>query len=498
MQSTPAVRQGGITAAGKALLLIAIGSGLYGQSDRWPQFRGVAGQGIAEVPAAIEFGPKRNLLWVTEVPSGHSSPVVWGDRIFLTSYDPDSKALEALALNRKTGGILWRQTIPATAVERVHAISSPATATPIVDGERVYVYLGSAGVFCFDMEGKPVWSKPMPTANVSYGSGTSPLLAGELLILARDDGDRHMLALDRKTGEVRWDAPLGGTPNRFPGHSTPALWNDQIILHRSTEIVGYSLADGSRKWWVRITSQGTGTPVIQGDQLVVGAWDVDEDLRDPLPAWDEMLTKYDKDGDGAISRSEFPRDLAAARRIDVGSTPGAVVSLAGSYGLIDADQDGKISKAEWEAAPQRLATAAATLPRGLLSIRLGGENDMTAKSVAWSERRAVPEVPTPLIFRGRVYAVTNGGIITVVDQSSGKLIFQGRLGAGGMYYSSPVAAGGLVYFASTEGVVTVLRPGNSLDVVARNDLGEPIFATPAIVAGMVCIRTSKHLYAFGG
>ena len=136
-------------------------------------------------------------------------------------------------------------------------------------------------------------------------------------------------------------------------------------------------------------------------------------------------------------------------------------------------------------------------PAGLIAIRLGGDKDMTKDNVAWSELRAVPEIPVPLVYRGRVYAATNGGIVTALDEASGKLVYRGRLGAGGLYYSSPVAAGDHLYFASGEGVVSVVRAGDKLEVVARNDLAEPIFATPAVVGGRLYVRTTGHLYAFG-
>jgi outer membrane protein assembly factor BamB len=115
----------------------------------------------------------------------------------------------------------------------------------------------------------------------------------------------------------------------------------------------------------------------------------------------------------------------------------------------------------------------------------------------WKDPRAVPEVPVPLVYQGRVYTVTNGGTVSVFEKASGKLVYRSRLGAGGLYYASPVAAGGHVYFASGEGVVTVIRAGDMLEAVAHNDFGEPIFATPAIVDTKIYVRTTMHLYAFG-
>ena len=315
--------------------------------------------------------------------------------------------------------------------------------------------------------------------------------------LPRDDGDHHMLALDCKTGKTLWDVKLNsGMPGPFAGHASPLVWKDQIILHRPGEVGGYSVRDGTRLWWVNVGSQGTGTPVIDGDLLFVGAWGDNPDLRDPIPDWDTLLQKYDKDGNGMLSKDEFPGDLAIARRVDAGTTPGAVVTFKQFFAMLDMNKDGQLSKAEWEFV-STMVTQAPPMPSGLLAIRLGGEKDVTTSNVLWKEQRAVPEVPVPLVYKDRVYTVTNGGIVSVFEKASGKLIYRSRLGAGGLYYSSPVAAGGHVYFASGEGVVTVIRAGDKLEVMVHNDFNEPILATPAIVDGKVYVRTIGHLYAFG-
>ena len=158
------------------LALLTICCGLRCEAADWPQFRGPAGAGVAAGDAPLEFGPgpgsKKNLLWSADAGSGHSSPIIWGNSLFLTSFDAASKKLEVLAFDRGNGRIRWRQTVPATEIEKVHAVSSPATATPVVDGERVYVYFGSSGLFCYDLAGKLVWSSPMPVADVAFGSGT--------------------------------------------------------------------------------------------------------------------------------------------------------------------------------------------------------------------------------------------------------------------------------------------------------------------------------------
>lgn len=122
---------------------------------------------------------------------------------------------------------------------------------------------------------------------------------------------------------------------------------------------------------------------------------------------------------------------------------------------------------------------------------------MTASAVLWKEQRSVPEVPSPLFYRGRVYMVANGGIVSCVDAKSGNLLFRGRVGAPGAYYSSPVAADGKVFVASSDGVVTVLTDGETLKVLSNNDLGEPVFGTPALVGSALYVRSLNNLWAFG-
>jgi outer membrane protein assembly factor BamB len=165
------------------------------RAGQWPQYRGPAGAGVSEGTAPVQFGLKQNLQWKAEVPLGHSSPSMWGDRIFLTSFESASKKLRVRAYERRTGKLLWQRVVPAQKIEEVHPVSSPATATPVVDGERVYVYFGSAGVFSYDLQGNSIWSRPLPAAKLDFGSGTSPILTEHALVIALDHGERRMLAL---------------------------------------------------------------------------------------------------------------------------------------------------------------------------------------------------------------------------------------------------------------------------------------------------------------
>jgi outer membrane protein assembly factor BamB len=475
-----------------AAFLIAICSALT--ADEWPQFRGPRGTGIAASAAPVEL---KQPLWSAAVPPGQSSPTIWGDKIFLTAGDKQTRKLELLCFDRRNGKLLWRREVVAEKIEKLHEITTPATATPLVDGERVYAYFGSHGLTAYDLNGQERWSLKLPAASKNYGSGASPILAGEAVLLNRDDvADPHLLALDRRTGKQIWkQAYEPETFSSAANTATPVLWRDEVVIHRSREIAAFSVRDGSKKWWVQVQSTGTGTPVAAPEALYVGTWLLvgEPDLRVALPYFAELLQKHDKDQDGSLTPDEFP-DIPFARRIEMTVT-GANNAISGksAFPNIDQNKDGKIDKAEWDAFAARRSAAS---DHGLLAIKPGGQGDVTSTNVLWREARGVPEIPAPLYSNGRVYMVTNRGIVTCMDAASGAVLFRNRLGAGGAYYASPVVAGQHVYFASGDGVISVIKDEAKFEVLARNDLGKPIFATPAMVDGVLYVRAGEQLLAF--
>ncbi len=334
---------------------------------------------------------------------------------------------------------------------------------------------------------------------IPYGSGTSPIVAGELVLLNRDTGDvPYLLAVNRHTGKTIWKQTVGEMRPRGNSKSTPVIWKDEVILHRNGELVGFDLKTGARKWWVTANTQGAGTPVAGPDAVYLGAWfnGGEPDLRRPPPDFDALLKKYDVNGDGVLSAAEFPEKILENQRAGLEGLPGAdhVLSRKAVFASTDRNHDGMIDRSEWDAFVK--ASNGPAEEHGLTAIQPGGVGDVSATRVLWKEPRGVPEVPMPLYYKGRVYMVTYGGIASCVEAATGKLLFHGRLGAPGAYFASPVLAGGHVYFASSEGVVTVIEAGDKLNVLSRNDLEEPIYATPAIVANTVYVRTPSHVFAF--
>lgn len=455
----------------------------------WPQFRGPNSSGIATADAAppVKFGAAK---WKTALPLGHSSPSVWGDHIFLTSFNPETKKLELLCLSAQNGAILWRHTAPAPQIEETHVVSNPATASPAVDAERVYAYFSSYGVMAFDHDGSPKWSAPLTMPKTHHGSGASPILAGDLLIINHDAMQGgYLLAMDRRTGKEIWKQPYPG--GRVESYSTPIVFRDQLILHRAAVVEAYQTSTGVRLWSMPENTSGASTPVASDDIVFVSSWNNlgEEDQRPTLPDFPALLKLYDKNGDGAVSEAEFPEELKFTARPGLDSIPHSQNFVA--FRSVDRNRDGKIDQAEWDVFRNRVGTMATD--HGLLAIKVKGDKP----SLIWRENTSIPEVPSPLLYQGRLFLVRNGGVVTCLDAVTGKLIYRARVGAPGAYYSSPVTAGGHIYLASSEGVITVIASdSNEIRVLAQNEIGEDVVATPALAGNCIYIRTLKNLYAF--
>jgi outer membrane protein assembly factor BamB len=303
----------------------------------------------------------------------------------------------------------------------------------------------------------------------------------------------YLLAVHRRTGKEAWRQPYPVQRGRVESYSTPVVWRDQLVLHRAGIIEGYQATSGKRLWSLAANTSGASTPAVSDDILYVATWNVlgEEDQRSSLPDWASLLKLYDKNGDGVISDAEFPANLKFTARPELDAIPNSqnYVSFRG----IDRNRDGVLQESEWDAFRARITTT--TEDHGLLAIRPQGDT----ATVLWRENSSIPEVPSPLLYQGRLFLVRNGAIVTCLDATSGKVVYRARAGSPGAYYASPVAADGRIYLASSEGAVTVISADKDvLEVIARNELGEDIVATPAIAGNTIYVRTLRTLYAFAG
>jgi len=413
----------------------------------WAQWRGPDGQGIARDPGVLlEWSPTKNVLWKTAVPGrGHSSPVVWGDRIFLTTavegdvvpgakpvkhllegqdfVHPDgvgadrSQTLKVMALDAGTGRIVWERTAwEGAPYDTRHRRGSFASPTPVTDGTLVYAYFGAEGLYVYDFHGKAKWNwKTGGIASVGVGVGTSPVLHEGVVILQcdEDNGEKSFIVgLDRNTGKQVWRTAR----NIEVSWATPVLvksgGRDELVTAGSQSIIGYDPTTGRELWRMKgLASNAVPSPVA---------------------------------GDG-------------------------VVVLSSGY-------------------PTKIAVA----------VRPGGSGDVTADHVLWRYDKGTAYVPSPILVGGLLYLVTDKGLVSCLDAKTGKVHYEGgRPPVGASYMSSPVAVAGHLLLSSMDGDTVVLKAGTTHEIVRSNPLGEPIAASPAVVAGRIYIRGEHHLFAIG-
>jgi outer membrane protein assembly factor BamB len=452
------------------------------QPEDWSRFRGPNGSGLAETSGLpAEFGPLQNVVWKVDLPEGFSSPVISGSRIFLTGFRQE--ALLTFALDRATGKMLWEREAPRIRKEKLDPRNHPAAASAVTDGRYVFAFFGDYGLIAYDVDGRELWRKPLGPFNNIYGMGASPILVDDEVVLACDQSTGSFIAaFDKRTGKERWRTPR---PEARSGHSTPIVHAPpngpkQILLPGSFLLNAYAADTGKRLWWVGgLSFELKSVPVVEGNTLYIngfGSGENEPGRRVAVTPSSAVFPDSDKNKDGKLVAGELP-------------TKHALDAMA----FTDLDGDKAISVEEWD-----YYKAAMDSENGMLAITLGGAGDMTEKSVKWVYRRAVPQLPSPLIYGGVLYMVNDGGIVTALKPETGELIRQGRLkGAIDRYYASPVAGDGKIYMASEKGKVAVLKPGGDLEPAFVNDLQDDIYATPALLEGHIYLRTRHTLYCFG-
>jgi outer membrane protein assembly factor BamB len=449
-------------------------------ADDWSQFRGPNSSGVSDhknLPA--DFGPQKNVVWKTDLPPGHSSPILSGDRIFLTAIDHEK--LVTFCLDRTTGKINWRREVPRDRKGELHKMNGPASPSPTSDGKNVFVFYYDFGLVSYGPDGNERWRMPLGPFNNPFGMASSPVLVGETLLLNLDgETDSFFLAVNKNTGKVLWRVER---PEFTRGFSTPVIWTPpggkpQALVAGSYQLTAYSVETGKAIWWVGgLTWQLKPTPVVGKDIIYIQNWAGGSDTgqQENLPPFEDMLKRLDANHDGKLSKEEIqdPKILNIWREVDL-------------------DDDGVLDARDWKFYRSRRSAQ-----NGLIAIRLGGQGDMTDKSVLWRYEKALPNVPSPLLYEGVLYMLKEGGILTSLDPATGKVLKQARLlGALDQYFSSPVGADHKIYAISEQGKAVVLKPGAEWAILTVNDLDDSCHATPAIAEGRLYIRTQSALYCF--
>jgi len=403
-------------------------------SENWPNWRGPSGDGISlEKGIPVKWSPTENIAWRVAIPGkGHSSPVVWDNKVFLTTCLPEKEQRLLLCLDQRTGKKLWQKVVLNSPLETIHPLNSRASSTPATDGQHVFVTFmkaddrkipapnvgtqrlitpGKIIVAAYDLDGEQKWKINVGDFISAHGFNTCPVLFEDLVIINGDhDGDAYLVALERKTGRERWRIER---ENKTRSYATPIIreigGRTQMILSGSLCVASYDPHNGKRHWIVDgPTEQFVASMVYNGEYVFVTAG--------------------------------YPE-------------------------------------------------------RHILAIRPDGSGNVTDTHVAWRTNRGAAYVPSPIFAGPYLLVVADSGIASCFNAKTGKRHWMERLPGG--HSPSTVSADGLVYFTSDRGVTTIVRPGKMFNVIARNELGEQISASPAISQGQIFLRTHQHLYCIG-
>ena len=412
----------------------------------WPQWRGPSGQGVsAEKNLPAEWTATKNIKWKTLIPGrGHSSPIVWGNRIFLTTaiegdLVPGAKAVKhmdgdkeflhpdsigadhkhlfkVICLNRETGKVVWEQTaFEGTPYDNRHRKSSFASSTPATDGRNVYAFFGTEGLFAYDMNGKLVWKADLgKLGTVGMGTGTSPVLYENLVILQCDEENgaaSFIVGIDKKTGREVWR-----TPRKVQvSWSTPLLVRTakraELITSGTEAVIAYDPANGKELWRHKgVESNAIPSPVANSELVFISAG--------------------------------FPAKIAMA-------------------------------------------------------IALGGTGDL-ADSVAWKYTKGTAYVPSPILYGEYLYLTSDRGVLTCIDAKTGEIKYEGgRVPIPASFTASPVAFDGKILMTSEDGDTFVVKAGPKHEIIGTNSVGEPVYASPALADGNIFIRGERNLYCIG-
>jgi outer membrane protein assembly factor BamB len=388
----------------------------------------------------VEWSEETNIRWKTALPGkGHSTPVIWGDRVFITTAVPQGEALPprlsdapgghdevpithrhkfmVIGVDRRTGTILWEQSLREELPHQGgHRTASLASASPITDGVHLFAYFGSWGLYCLDLDGKLQWHTDLGQLETlhGHGEGSTPALHGETLIVNWDhEGESFVVAFDKRTGRKRWKTPR----DRASSWTTPIVVEQdgraQVIVSGSRRVSGYDLATGKLVW----------------------------------------------ECDGLSKENVVSSPVAGHGMVFTGST----------Y-----DRP------------------------GVLAIRLdGARGNLTGtEQIAWHRSKGAPYVPSPLLYGDSLYFVYHyQGMMTRVNARTGT-DQPGAFRLPDIYnvYASPVAANGRVYVVSREGVTLVIKDGDEPEPIARNRLNDNFSASPALAGNELYLRGEKHLY----
>ena len=478
------------------------------QAEDWPQFRGPNCNGISTSKVAMpaEFSPTKNVLWSAAIGDGVGCPIIAGGRVFVSALgDPGHVAL--YAFDAASGRFEWGKQCDMGDATKVHKTNSLAATTPASDGKRVYFYHAYVGMVALDAkDGDIEWHREMrvPYYIFDWGPAMSPVLYKDKLLFVQDD-DLHaaLYALDTKTGKLLWKDDRS---DQAVNYSHPVVakgsQGDEIVVGGTGMLIGYDPDNGKRLWHARTLLRNIKTtPVSFGDRIYVSLQSGGI-ANQWLQSADAKGAEVGRggNGDGKLSKAEM-QAMVGKRKI-----PEAFFKRTFDKG--DLNKDGVLEGIELDKAflsENNFAGARFDTPsekagdQSIHAVRAGGRGDVTKTHVLWMHNPSqIDHIVSPLVVDGRMLLVKGGGIATGFEIAGGKKLWgPKRINNTCEYFASPIYADGKIYIAGENGYMVVLKSSDKLEILAKNDMGEPIVGTPAIADGRMIVRTRGHLYCVG-
>jgi outer membrane protein assembly factor BamB len=486
-----------------ATVTLILLSASFSRAEDWPQFRGPNCSGISAgtQPLPAELSLEKNLLWSADVGDGVGGAVVVDGRVFASGMTGD-ETVSLFAFDAASGGKLWQRDWPTGALPEIHLTNSQASTTPAADGERVYFYFTTLGLLAVDARsGEDVWRQelPVPFFVFKWGPGMSPVLYRDLILFCQDDDlFPAMYAFDRASGSLRWkDERLDMAVN----YSHPVVCSvngrDDIVVGGTGLLIGYDPADGKRRWQAKVMLRNIKTTPVVRNGIVYISVQSGGIANQWLRSVDQATTG---NNDGKLDKAEM--------QAFVGEQVIPAAFFEKTFDRGDEDQNGFLEGRELDLAflnPDNFAGATytqlgdAAADEYILAVRGGGTGDVTDTHLLWKHKtKYTDHIVSPFIDDGRMLLLKEGGITTVFETNAGESLRGAkRVGNGGNYFASPVSGDGKIYLASENGDVLVLKNDETYEVLAQNNLGEAIIATPAIADGKLFVRTRTQLMCFG-
>lgn len=470
-------------------------------AEDWGQFRGPNCSGVSNSKASLptRFSATNNVRWSQDLGDGIGSPVVAAGRVFVSAM-ADEKNVGLYAFDVKTGKNIWARTWPAGDLPSVHKTNSHAATTPAADADRVYFYFSTLGLIALDAKtGEDVWKLKVPTPYFvfKWGPGMSPTLYDDMVLFCQDDDlNPAFYAIDKVTGKVRW---RDDRSDQAVNYSHPVICKtktgDEIVVAGTGMLIGYDPKTGKRLWKARTLLRNIKTTPVVKDGVIYISLQSAGIANQWLATSDQADTG---NSDGKLSKAEM-QAFVGERKI-----PEAFFKKTFDRG--DLNKDGLLEGKELDLAflhPDNFAGARFDAKESgdqyVLAVKGGGRGDVTKSHVLWKHKtKYTDHIVSPLVVGGRMLLVKGGGISTCFEIEKGEPVWNAtRIQNESDYFASPVYGDGKIYISGENGNVVVLEDGPTLKILAKNDLGDSLLATPAIADGRLFFRTRGKLICIG-